>query len=458
MFLSGLSRNKYFPIGLAVFYLLQFFSPNKIVYFSSYGVAVFFFYLSTRNLKTSLLYSLVLSLFTEMGLAQSWFQMQPLGLDLGSGWKISPMTILIISFLPFSLIGIRKRFHSSDLILFIFFILTFTSLIFFPYANTFLGFISVGELILLYIILCLHIQKKDLHDVSLLIISMLLFQTVTGLIQLVLRHPIGIVAESSSLFVNPYGITAPEDPNLYRLAGTFGHPNLFASFLLVTTPFLFLWKDKSKILNIFLLLSFIVMFFTYTRAAWIFLPLIILYIIFSQKTKLKVNMKILKNIVTFFLEAVTVLLVLFPYFSDRIATFSQAFARGGSMDTRFLLWQEGLNLITQYPLTGVGLNRSLQEYAANPVTDVFTLKNASGFYRIHNMFLEIGSEAGLPAMILFILFLYAVAKNYFSGKKDYPKNAAFYGLLGLIGMSMLNPFLYSSQFRLYFLLAAIILA
>ncbi|MCL5797485.1 MAG: O-antigen ligase family protein [Patescibacteria group bacterium] len=450
-------NRKYFILGLVVFYLIQFLSPNKIVYFSSYGVAIFFFYLSTKNLSYSIFCSLVLSIFSDVGLAGSWFLMQPKELDLGSGWMITPMTVLLLSLLPFSISRKISNFCQTDIVIFIIFILSVLSFLFFPYTNSFLGLISLVEIIILYYILRQYTTKDNLKEISVLVISMLIFQTVLGLLQLVLRHPVGILAESASLNSNPFGITAAENQNLFRLTGTFGHPNLFASFLLVTLPFLFLKINKNRKLLFLTFLSSIVLVFTYSRAAWIFLVIVSLLMTYKRIMQFLLDKHVIKRLFTGFAVICISIFLLSPYISERIDTFSEAFSPGGSMDTRFMLWREGVNIIAQYPLTGVGLNRSLQTYATNPTTDIFDTKTPSGFSRIHNMFLEIGSEEGFPAMILFIVFLYLVIRQYFASKRDYPKNTAFYGLLGLIGMSMLNPFFHSSQFRLYFLLSAIIL-
>lgn len=446
--------NKKFLVGLFIFYILIAFSPNKIIYFSAYFISALFFYVSTRNIRISLFYTLILSVFSEIGLAGSWFLMDPKELNLGSGYWISPLTVIMAALIPLTFGHFKIRYRKADLIILLFFIWNTVNFILFPYTNALYGLINLGEMVLFYFLSRVYLSKENLSDVAILLMSMLVFQTGIGLLQWLFQRPLGLVAESV-LVSNQFGITASEDTSLFRITGTLGHPNLLASFFLSFIPFQIFSGKKRKFKYLTLFLSFIALFFTYSRAAWL-VGFLYLSILFKNE---------LWNISrSFKLRYFLLLLIFIPFFiffmpnlTARLDTFSQAMEEFGSVEVRLKLLSEASSIIIQFPFTGVGLNRSLEVFSENPVTNIFEKIVPSGFYRIHNTPLEMASEIGIPGLLLFLLFLFFVFKSFFSGKKNYLKNAAALGLSGLLFISLFNPFFHSSQFRLFFLLSAIIM-
>ncbi len=453
-------NRQFFLLGLLIYYIISFLAPNKPIYFFSYFISTLFFYLSTKNLQTSLLYSLILSLFSEIGFGGSLFLMEPQSLNQGSGWWISPTTLLLLCLLMLSLHKKIKKIHIADVLALIFFFWTTILILFIPNTNVLYGIVSLGELILVYILFRIYLTIDNFELLNKILISMLVFQSIIAAIQFLLQRPIGILSESV-LFLNPFGLTTPEESNIFRVTGTFSHPNNFAAVLLSITPFLFLTKFKNKNLRYFFILPVTVIFFTYSRAAWLIFAIIAGLIIIRSNYFQDLGKKFLslKTIFIVFVLAVGVLIFLQPYISKRMQSVSLALSEFGSWGVRIKLTQEALSIISQYPLTGVGLNRSVEAYVASPVTDIVEVLGNYKYYKIHNTFLEIAAESGIPGFILFSLFLVFVFKHYFQLKnKSNFQKAAFYGLIGLIGMSMFNPFFHSSQFRLFFLLSAVILA
>jgi len=443
----------FFYLGLVFFYFLIFLSPSKIIYFSAYFVSTFFFYLFCKNIRVSLLYSLVLSLFSEIGLAGSLFIMEPKELNMGSGWWVSPMTILIILLLPLSIRKKNENIKQPDYFVIIFYTISAFSLLIFPYTNSLLGFLTLTEVILVYYILRSQMNNNNLKNIIFIIISMLFFQSILGSFQINLKKTVGSISESMSVD-RPYGITTAEEENLFRISGTFGHPNLFAAFLLVSIPFInTLTKAKSFIKIILYFLSFIILFFTFTRVAWL-IGIIYLFIYFFALRNINIKLACYR---IFILMFIILLFIISPYLQARITSFSPAFDEFGSMGVRFKLFSESMNLINQYPLLGVGINRSLEIYASFPVTNLFENVPKSGFYRIHNTALEIGTEMGLLGLLSLIRFMIFVLWSFLKDKNNLKKKAAVVSLLGLIAISMFNPFFHSSIFRYFFLLSAIIM-
>lgn len=446
----------FFYLGLALFYLIIFFAPHKLVYFSAYFIAVFFFYLSTKKLSVALVYSLILSFFSEVGLAASLFLVEPRELQLGAGYVIKPLTMILLCLLPFSIRTRGFKFSRTDMILFLFYLLCILNIFFFPSTNVFYNILTISELLLAYFILRIHLSKTMVKHIFILLISMLLFQSLLSSLQYVRHRPLGALTETSTE-VNPYGVTAPEDENIFRSTGTFYHPNLLTAFLLTTIPFhLFGTIAKTKKI-IFITLSVFALFTTQSRLAWLFFSLFFLLLVIRRfKTHVyKFRGIPKKSILLITVSFAAVLLVFGSNILVRLDTIAQSFSETGSWGVRIKTYEEAINLITQSPLLGVGLNRSVSFYAENPITDFFTQLHPTSFYRIHNTPLEIAAETGIPGAVLFIIFI-VLSITSLRNKKITPlQRAACWGLISLFVFSLFHPFFHSSIFAYFFLLSAL---
>ncbi len=71
----------------------------------------------------------------------------------------------------------------------------------------------------------------------------------------------------------------------------------------------------------------------------------------------------------------------------------------GSVNSRLLIWQAGIDMVIDYPLTGVGMNkyRAAEVRALYPVIgyERFVLPHA------HNEFLQVSTDLGLPGLAVF---------------------------------------------------------
>ncbi len=72
-----------------------------------------------------------------------------------------------------------------------------------------------------------------------------------------------------------------------------------------------------------------------------------------------------------------------------------------SVDKHLLGWMAGLNMLKAHPLFGVGLGN----YKAVVVTYDTTGLVAANPHIAHNAYLEIGAEMGIPALVVYLLFL-----------------------------------------------------
>lgn len=451
-------NGKFFYTGLVIFYIFQFLSPNKPVYFASYFIAAYFFYLETKDLRISLLWALVLSVFSDVGIAGSWFLMEPQEFNLGSGWWISPMTLLIIS-LGFLSIRISKiKARPPDLLIFLFYIWNIVNLIFYPGPNVLYGLITLSEILTVYYIFRIYFSEKILPSVITILVSMLAFQSLVGFLQFLFRRNLGLMLESSLLNYQ-YGLTSTEDANIFRITGGYGHANMFAAVILALIPFLFVYRGK--LIKIIAASSLINLLLTYSRAAWFigFPSFVLIYLKYNIDTAKEY---IFRNKIKIILLSYLAFLILIPVVSVRLQSVPVAFEENGSFSTRIKLIQESLSLILAYPFLGVGINNFQPAASESPVTDVFAVNGYNAVTRIHNLFFELAAQIGIPGLLIFCLFLASLYifykhRNFHDKRTAKISNLAGYSLLCLILIASFNPFYLITQFRLFFLLAAIIM-
>ncbi|MBI4991182.1 O-antigen ligase family protein [Candidatus Gottesmanbacteria bacterium] len=199
-----------------------------------------------------------------------------------------------------------------------------------------------------------------------------------------------------------------------RSYATFPHPNVLGGFLAVVLPLLLaaifnLYKIFRKIHIFWFLLSilvgFITLIITFSRAAWLTAFLGFFLILLNRK---KVFLNWLKNhqnltLIIFygliFFSVVTPLL--FP---------KNSFMKGESWEERSQLTNATLSITLSHPYIGVGLNNFIVQ--VRPFINLY-----SGIYQfqpVHNIYLLIFAETGLIGFLLFLFFQLVVFRRSIS--------------------------------------------
>jgi len=187
-----------------------------------------------------------------------------------------------------------------------------------------------------------------------------------------------------------------------RIEGTFAHFNAMGTFTGMMTTFVFniAIAEKNKrtkfIFYLALALNVIALLLSFSRGAWIGT---ILGIIISAQIRGMVQ----------FIKGFAVISVMFfiltyiapPRYMGRLASVPKI--EDPSSKSRLKQWRYATDAISEYPLTGVGLS-NIMDY-------VYEKYNVQGIGEIHNLYLHIGSERGLPAMIVFISIFVAFYIN-----------------------------------------------
>lgn len=378
--------------------------------------------------------------------------MYPSELNLAPGFWMSATTILSIPLLLFSLRNTTFKMHPADYLIFAFLIWIAVIIFVYPLTNVFYGFLYLVEGILVYFLFRFNIRKVDMKLIRFILLSMLLFQSILCMMQYSLRQNIGLTAESS---INSYssGQVTIEDENVFRATGTYGHANELSVALLFLLPLSFSFPT-GLIPSVIWMLGVLSLFLTQSRASWaIGFP--VNFILFISWLKSKVSEKI-KYFTIAFLIILSVILA--PSFISRIQTIPDSLVSVGSGNTRIQLAREAIGLISLSPIFGVGLNRFQEigvEYAS---TDIFETNGLTSGTKSHNLLLEMSAELGLAGTIIFLVFIGLITKELIIKSRSYPfaKNLLL-AWISLLLISQFHPFLLSSQFRLFFLLAALIL-
>ncbi|MEO7446082.1 MAG: O-antigen ligase family protein [Ferruginibacter sp.] len=221
-----------------------------------------------------------------------------------------------------------------------------------------------------------------------------------------------------------YGLVFNNLPGSNALPyGLMGNRNLFGSAQVFTLPFLALvwlrctgaWKNAAAVSGILLAISIVL---SQTRSAWLstlgfFIIVALLLLIFlkpwGKKWLLATGV---------FLGAGLIAAVLFVS-TDKEGTLSSeirqrsASLTGNSKDStiasysindRITIWKKTLILVKEHPATGVGIGNWKIRINENGTKG---LSWAAGYFvpdRVHNVYLHIASETGIPGLLLFCLF------------------------------------------------------
>ncbi|MCX7910533.1 MAG: tetratricopeptide repeat protein [Endomicrobia bacterium] len=196
-----------------------------------------------------------------------------------------------------------------------------------------------------------------------------------------------------------------EVPKMERVMSMFGNPIFFAvhiiNFLPIAAGLLFIQKKfyLKFILLIVCITSFVVLYYTKTRAAFIGIFvgfLFFIYFLFSSKRKL------------IYLSSLIVIFLVFLFFTRNIWLRHQAHP---------LIWRDTIKMWLSSPIFGVGFGKFHIEFVKFASEDLRKIWPEKSFIinDAHNEYLQILSESGIVGFVLFlipiVLFFYEVLKK-----------------------------------------------
>lgn len=187
-----------------------------------------------------------------------------------------------------------------------------------------------------------------------------------------------------------------------RARGFSMHPNLLGALLALPVP-LWLWSQRFQRWRVLsaasALLVCLCLLVTYSRAAWLAAAVALVLgavWFFKLHSRAWLALGLGGGLVGLVLAGSGLLTVIWA----RLASLFQA---GGSQNSRLMLWQAGGRMLQEHGLWGTGLLQLeplLPLYLSEPVP--------GGAGHLHNWYLQVAVESGLPAALLFFALLLAL--------------------------------------------------
>lgn len=277
-----------------------------------------------------------------------------------------------------------------------------------------------------------------------LVIAIVLFQSYVSFQQLRISSPVGKTIEFMP-DIAEFGQAADELPNRFRPLGTFPHANNMAATASFLLPILIsaLYVKTSYMLLISILCIVFLIVTSLSRGAWVASGVTIPI----QIAILTKHLRVLRPRIPRYLAVISGLLFvyLFAFFIlPRIEKSFYVFEAGGGAYLREEQVKSTIAIVARYPLLGTGTLMSVLEGVSLEPMGIFK------FYPvfIHNAYLLIAAEHGIPALLFFLCFVISLALPILRGIMHRKKRAtnivamgALFGIASLLIIGLFQAFL-----------------
>ncbi len=222
------------------------------------------------------------------------------------------------------------------------------------------------------------------------------------------------------------GIGQIQVPQMERVFATFGNPIFFAAFLILSIPVVLgaFLESKKIAARLFYALALFVsawaLFYTGTRAAFLALPLalIFFYVLLELPSGWTVTKKLWTRKFQIF-PAIAVLAALL-LFSSGVREKIRASRMTATSQTHTLIWKDVLKMWKAHPWTGTGFGTfhiEFPAYASDELKAAYP-QNERIVNDAHNEFLQILAETGLAGFAVFmslLILFYVYALKFYAG-------------------------------------------
>jgi O-antigen ligase/Tfp pilus assembly protein PilF len=241
------------------------------------------------------------------------------------------------------------------------------------------------------------------------------------------------------------------DPYFNGLTSTIGQKNLISNYLASIFPIVFIFfllePIKKNRIFLFLLLSILytTLMICQSRGIWISMGITSLFAIFIiTKYKLLKIFKKNKKWMNYLLLVFIIITIIYstenPLNKSLVTAPQRALStfdeKDPSINTRFVIWKNTLQMIKDKPLFGSGIGTFKMNYLDYQAK---FLKNNPYYIKYwafprdaHNEYLQIGAELGVIGLGSFLLILFIFfhrVLKYFNQEKDDKKKIIIFGLL-----------------------------
>lgn len=243
-----------------------------------------------------------------------------------------------------------------------------------------------------------------------------------------------------------------------------GNPNATAAILIMILPFLIFTNYLSGIYKkVSVFLTIVALILTGSRGGMIAFVILLIYgVVIYSKGKNIINLKIdLKKIISIILLFVCFFAVdsKMKIISDfrGIGNICNQINSGEIRDERLLLWKSSVEIIKDYPISGIGLGNFNDVYNK----EGYILKKARmpHLSSPHNIFLHLGVETGLIGAFLFIsLVMYQLITSYICRNKEQFIMAGHLAVLGMCIHGLVDyAFMGRGYYQMYWYIATLMI-
>lgn len=295
--------------------------------------------------------------------------------------------------------------------------------------TTLLGFefIKMVKIYLLYFYFANRID--DLRIVRKIIFSLLIVIIIQGALA-IYQYKYGSPYWIQKLAEASNTVRVHEIGNMLiqRVSGTLGYATDFAFFIAPITVMIFsvyvgsIASKKDAIYIMSFIAGSIALLLSFSRAGWISLLIGIIVICIYYFPKKQKAMRTVKLLLPIGVVLLSSILLFRMEILARIGGYDY-----GSSFTRIKMYKNALEIIKQHPIFGIGLNQ--YTIVMHNYDNWGYLKNI--YYPVHNAYLFLAAEIGLPGLLLFSLFACLILRHGVIALKKSEGEVKTY-LIGLI--------------------------
>jgi len=281
-------------------------------------------------------------------------------------------------------------------------------------VGSFFGIIMLFKAFMMYFYITNRVTtKKQLMAIVEVMIIALAVQGGIGVAQRWLGRPLGLE------FLGERQVTSWME--LARSRGTMGFPNMYGTILILILPmsaslYLFTENRLKKIWYAAVTsIGFFGLLFSLSRQGWLGMIGAVIVMVLLLASKNRLSTKQLLSV----MSVVVVMMVIGAVFRDLILLRLET---GGQGEYRIRMMKIAFVIISSHPILGVGLFNY----------QIYSFQYFQFWHPVHNAYLRLAAETGLPGLFFFFWFIFLVLRNAYRGfrMRSRSLNAVALGILG----------------------------
>jgi len=411
-----LKPENYIFYSSIVFYLLLWhINPNNKIIALSFVFLIFIYNYKLKNVKLSILLTYLASSIIFTG-KRYLIQLVPEGVFpkvLAPQGYVSHFVISYLHIIAFFMLillvrdflknRMKFKLEKKDyLVIFYFLWLVLSDILGSSRPNMSILFsvLSLHFLVFYFYLKFLIKGKEKFIILIALFTAQIIFESYISYQQFIASSPIYKNIEAQ-VDIEYFGFAADEPQFRFRPVGTFNHANelgMAMSFWLLII-FAYLYKRQNILSFTALIFGVVTLAATLSRSSWLGFAFVLFFTLFffEKVKKIKSPEIFTKNILSMAIVAVVVtIFFIFPRAEKSLYTFSEG---GGYFRSAQI--RAAIELIKQNPLYGVGTGMSVPAGLSQLPRTVFSLVPLG----VHNWYLNITTEHGIPAILLFLALI-----------------------------------------------------